>query len=149
MHHADSLQPNLSFTLINAALAMEKSGNLLAAETLYKKAIRLNDVHYLPYERLAGIYLKTGDFAQADKFLYDAQIRKQDFAVNETYFTYGVELGGDTKFDSSYTLYDFCFIDSVRLTTQQQRYFNLDKTLKNLYRHTNPEKERLLQNIIK
>ena len=75
-------------------LVMEKKKNLLAAESYYLRAIKENSVHYLPFERLGNLYLNTGRFADANYYLYQAQTRKKDFAVNDKTFNYGVELGG-------------------------------------------------------
>ena len=94
VQRADSLQPDLSFVLMNAGLAMEKVNNLLAAEAYYRRAIELNKVHFLPYERLARICLMSGRYPLADSFYYEADIRKQYFTINDSYFEYGVELGG-------------------------------------------------------
>ncbi|MFS8083252.1 MAG: caspase family protein [Ginsengibacter sp.] len=89
---ADSLQPNLAFVNINAGLVMEKTGDLLAAESYYLRAIKENNVHYLPYERLGYLYISTGDYAKADSFLYDATIRKELFTINGEAFRYGVRM---------------------------------------------------------
>lgn len=90
---ADSLQPNLAFVLINAGLVMEKKKNILAAESYYLRAIKENNVHYLPYERLANIYLNTNRYDKANYYFYAAQTRKEDFVVNDKNFEYGIELG--------------------------------------------------------
>lgn len=89
---ADSLQPNLAFVNINAGLLMEKNGNLLSAESHYLRAIKENNVHYLPYERLGYLYINTGQYARADSFLYDAKIRKVQFAINGEAFRFGVRM---------------------------------------------------------
>ncbi|MEP7081059.1 MAG: hypothetical protein ABI784_10045 [Ginsengibacter sp.] len=89
---ADSLQPNLAFVNINAGLLMEKTGNLLSAESHYLRAIKENNVHYLPYERLGYLYLGTGDYAKADSYLHDATIRKELFKINEEAFRYGLRM---------------------------------------------------------
>jgi tetratricopeptide (TPR) repeat protein len=94
IYTADSLQPNLAYVYINAGLVMEKKKNLLAAESYYLRAIKENSVHYLPFERLGNLYLNTGNFNDANYYLYQAQTRKKDFAVNDKTFAYGVELGG-------------------------------------------------------
>lgn len=94
IHIADSLQPNLAYVMLNAGIVMEQSNNLLAAESYYKKAIAQNNVHYLPYERLGYVCLIKGDYEKADKYFYDASLRKDAFAVNDKYFEFGVELGG-------------------------------------------------------
>ena len=91
---ADSLAKNLAFVNTNAALAMEKAGNLLGAESHYLRAIKENNVHYLPYQNLGKLYINTGEYAKADSFLYEANRRKEQFAVNESVFNFGIELGG-------------------------------------------------------
>lgn len=91
IHTADSLQPNLAFALINAGLVMEKKENLLAAEFYYLKAIKENDIHYLPYERLSDIYLKKCDYAKANYFFHETETRKKDFTINFENFKHGVE----------------------------------------------------------
>ncbi|MEO6133583.1 MAG: hypothetical protein ABIP35_00435 [Ginsengibacter sp.] len=91
---ADSLQPDLAYVLINAGLVMEKKKNLLAAESFYLRAIKENNVHYLPYERLANIYLNTGLYDKANFYFHETETRKEDFAINDKDFEYGVELGG-------------------------------------------------------
>ncbi|MCF0075025.1 caspase family protein [Dyadobacter sp. CY261] len=91
---ADSLQNDLSYTFMNAGLVMAKQGNLFAAESYFQKAISKNNIHFLPYERLGDLYIRTGDYKKADWFLAAAYSRKKDFAINDKSFTYGVELGG-------------------------------------------------------
>lgn len=94
IHKADSLQNNLSYTWMNAGLVMAKSGNLLASESYFRKAIAQNNVHYLPYQKLGELYITTGEFRAADRFLADAQARRARFAINDRSFKYGIELGG-------------------------------------------------------
>ncbi len=91
---SDSLQPNLSFTLLNAGLVMERDSNWLEATNRYSKAIALNRVHFLPFERLGMLYINTGDYGKADANLYEAAQRKKGWVLNHQYFDYGVELGG-------------------------------------------------------
>ena len=56
-------------------------------------------MHFLPYERLGNIYLQTGEYARADSFLFDASLRKDQFALNGEYFQFGMELGGIPPFE--------------------------------------------------
>lgn len=91
---ADLLQPNLAFVLVNAGLVMEQRKNILAAESYYLRAIKKNNVHYLAYERLANIYLNTGEYDKANYYFFETKTRKKDFAINDEDFKYGVELGG-------------------------------------------------------
>lgn len=135
MQHADSLQPNLSYTLVNAGIAKEKAGNFLAAETMYYKAISLNDVHYLPFERLGNLYLETGDFASADTFFHKAYIRRQDFALNDSYFTFGIEMGQLPGFDSAFKEWQGCpfYVDSLKTESTQQAYVKFTAALEKVY----------------
>ena len=94
VNKADSLQPDLPYVMMNAGLVMEQEKDLLAAESFYKKAISKNTVHFFPYERLGKIYLQTGEYDRADSFLFDASLRKDQFALNDEYFKFGMELGG-------------------------------------------------------
>ena len=91
---ADSLQPGLAYVSTNGGLAMEQEKNWLLAISFFRKAIDQNHVHYLPFERLGNVYLAIGEYEKADSFLYDAMIRRKDFAVNSAYYEDGVELGG-------------------------------------------------------
>lgn len=78
-HIADSLQPDLQNNSINLGIANETSGNLLFAEEDYRKAIEMNSRHYLPFERLGFLYTNTTQYAQADSFFYEADIRKKGY----------------------------------------------------------------------
>ena len=94
IHIADSLQPNLAYVMMNTGLVMEQENNWLAAESFYKKAIAKNSVHFFPYEHLGKIYLLTGEYQKADMFFFEAKIRKGQFAINDDYFKFGIELSG-------------------------------------------------------
>ncbi len=91
---ADSLQPNLAYVLMNAGLVMEQEKNFLAAQTYYLRSINENNVHYFPFERLATIYLHTGEYGLANDYFQKAAQRKNQFAINDAYFNFGLELGG-------------------------------------------------------
>jgi tetratricopeptide (TPR) repeat protein/uncharacterized caspase-like protein len=101
---ADSLQHDLPYILMNAGLLMARQGNLLAAESYFQKAITKNNIHFLPYERLGNLYISTGDYEKADRFLAAAAMRKIDFAVNDQSFVFGIELGGPPGNDSLKTV---------------------------------------------
>ncbi|TDE15573.1 caspase family protein [Dyadobacter psychrotolerans] len=88
---ADSLQDDLSYTAMNAGLAMEQQGNLFEAQRYYHKAIKNNEIHFLPYERLGDIYTKTGEYQKADWFLAAAHMRRKDFAITTNFLKLGVE----------------------------------------------------------
>lgn len=89
---AKSLQPELSYIKINAGLVKEKEKKLLSAEENYLQAIKQNNYHYLPYERLGYLYLQTGQFAKANYNFYEANKRKQGFAINDSIFSTGLEM---------------------------------------------------------
>ncbi|TLV03891.1 TPR end-of-group domain-containing protein [Dyadobacter luticola] len=91
---SDSLQPDLSYSFVNAGLAMEQHGNLLAAESYFLKAIRENERHFLPYERLGSIYTSTGDYGKADWYLTEAAYRKRGYSLNMDYFITGLASTG-------------------------------------------------------
>ena len=76
---ADSLQKGLQGVTVNSGYLNERSGNLLYAEEDYRKAIDMNSRHYLPFERLGYVYLKTAKYALADSFFYEADLRKKGF----------------------------------------------------------------------
>lgn len=128
IHIADSLQQHLAFVFINAGRVMEKKKNLLAAESYYLRAIKENNVHYLPYERLSTIYLHTGDYAKANYFFYQTQIRRKDFAVNDKDFEYGVELGGVNWNETSNEI--FACSEALPESTTLALYLKLYHTLK-------------------
>jgi Flp pilus assembly protein TadD len=107
-HTADSLQPNLAFVNTNAGLVMERSGNLLAAESYYLRAIKENDVHYLPYERLGQLYMRTAEYAKADSFLYESKRRKELFAINDAVFKFGIEQGGYPELEDGESYANYC-----------------------------------------
>jgi tetratricopeptide (TPR) repeat protein len=90
-----TLQTNLPYAMVNEALVWEKEKNYLQAEALYLKAIKLNNVHFFPYERLGLLYLETGNYQKADSFLYEAGLRKNDYTImDEQYFNFGMGAGG-------------------------------------------------------
>ncbi|HYM93073.1 MAG TPA: tetratricopeptide repeat protein [Chitinophagaceae bacterium] len=78
-HVADSLNPDLQNTSVNLGILNEISGNLLYAEEFYRKSIDMNSRHYLPFERLGYLYTNTTQYAQADSFFYEADIRKKGY----------------------------------------------------------------------
>lgn len=90
---ADSLQSNLQSVSINRGFIHEKKGNLLFAEEDYHQAIGINSRHYLPFERLGYTYMRTTDYAMADSFFYEADLRKKGyhFKGNEWELTPNVE----------------------------------------------------------
>jgi len=76
---ADSLQKDFQSVTIAHGLINEKQGNLLFAEEDYRHGIELNSRHYLPFERLGYVYLNTTNYALADSFFYEAELRKKGY----------------------------------------------------------------------
>lgn len=73
----DSLQAGLPCISNNFGLLYENTGNQLFAEEYYRASIDLNSRHYLPFERLGYVYLSRTQYALADSFFYEADLRKQ------------------------------------------------------------------------
>ncbi len=78
---AIELKPDLPEIYSNSGFMYQKKGDLLMAEELCRKSIKLNSRHYLPFERLAYIYQQTTQYALADSFFYEAAIRKKGLHV--------------------------------------------------------------------
>ncbi|MBI1343524.1 MAG: hypothetical protein GC171_11375 [Terrimonas sp.] len=78
-HTAMELQPDFQGTYVNRALLYENQKNQLLAEELYRKSIQLNSRHFLPFERLGYVYMTTTNYAEADSFFFEADIRKRGY----------------------------------------------------------------------
>jgi tetratricopeptide (TPR) repeat protein len=76
---ADSLQAGLQTTSTSLGYVYEQMGNHLFAEEYHRKAIELNSRHFLPFERLGYVYMNTTDYAAADSFFYEADLRKKGY----------------------------------------------------------------------
>ena len=76
---ADSLQNDLQSISINRGFVNEKKGNLLFAEEYYQNAIEINNRHFLPFERLGYVNMNTANYAMADSFFYEADLRKKGY----------------------------------------------------------------------
>lgn len=63
----------------NAGWLYEAQRNFLFAEEMQRKSIFYNSRHFYPFERLAAVYTKTTNYALADSFYYEADLRKQGF----------------------------------------------------------------------
>lgn len=131
LHMADSLQPNLAYVLINAGLVAEQEQNRLAAESYYLHAIKQNNVHYLPFERLGHLYINRGNYQLANEYFYKASTRKNEFAINDAYFAFGIELGGNI-FDKKEVFLDACVIDAVATANKTNPYIQLTEVLLSL-----------------
>ena len=76
---AMALQPAFQNTYVSAGIMHEEMGQWLIAEELFRKSIKINSRHYLPFERLGYTYMKTTNYAQADSFFFEADIRKRGY----------------------------------------------------------------------
>jgi Flp pilus assembly protein TadD len=76
---ADSLQNGLQSISINRGFVNEKKGNLLFAEEYYHNAIEINNRHFVPFERLGYVNMNTANYAMADSFFYEADLRKKGY----------------------------------------------------------------------
>jgi tetratricopeptide (TPR) repeat protein/uncharacterized caspase-like protein len=76
---AKQLQPNFQGIYLNDGILNETTGNLLVAEESYRKSIKLNSRHYLPFERLGFVYTNTTQYFLADSFFYESQKRKRGY----------------------------------------------------------------------
>ncbi|MEO6819603.1 MAG: caspase family protein [Ginsengibacter sp.] len=127
---ADSLQPNLAFVFTSAGMMMERKKNILAAESYYLRTIKINNVHFLPFERLGYIYLNTGDYKKANYYLYQAQMRKKDFSINDVAFAEGPV--SDILFPEYYPDSAKCVQLLVAKNETSRQYIKLLNCLKNL-----------------
>ena len=76
---AEELQPGFQNTFVGAGMMYEELNQWLTAEEMFRKSIQINSRHYLPYERLGYTYLKTTNYAQADSFFFEAEVRKRGY----------------------------------------------------------------------
>src|SRR6266496_6862125 len=76
---AKQLQTGFQGIYVNTGVVYEKKGNLLVAEELFRKSIKINSRHYLPFEELGYVYTNTTQYALADSFFYEAEKRKKGF----------------------------------------------------------------------
>lgn len=76
---AMQLKPGFQGNYVNAGMLNERKGDLLLAEEMYRKSIRINSRHYLPFERLGFVDMSTTQYALADSMFYEADIRKRGY----------------------------------------------------------------------
>ncbi len=79
---AMDLQPGFQNTYVSAGIMHEEMNQWLTAEELFRKSININSRHYLPFERLGYTYMKTTNYAQADSFFFEADVRKRGYFFN-------------------------------------------------------------------
>lgn len=76
---ARKLQPKLQSAFINKGILYEKQGNLLLAEEHFRKSIRINTRHYLPFERMGYVCMNSTRYAEADSNFLEADKRKRGY----------------------------------------------------------------------
>jgi tetratricopeptide (TPR) repeat protein len=69
-------QSNLQSPYIIDGNLYLQSDNLLFAEEMYQKAIKLNSRHYLPFEKLGETFLKVQNFEASNHYYYESESRK-------------------------------------------------------------------------
>ncbi|MBK6379589.1 MAG: caspase family protein [Chitinophagaceae bacterium] len=133
---ADSLEKDLHPVKVTMGYINEKKGNLLSAEEYYHNAIDINSRHFAPFERLGFVYMNTTDYARADSFFYEADLRKKGyhFKGNE----WEIISGGKDKQQLSpmFCDYDTTNINPTDLFTffiwgmDQYKYQNYDNAIR-------------------
>ncbi len=76
---AKAINADLLCIYLNSGFLYEKKGDQLLAEEHYHKAIHINSRHYSPFERLGYVYMNTTQYALANSFFYEADIRKRGY----------------------------------------------------------------------
>ena len=76
---AKALRPDLQGIYVNTGYLYQQKGDLLQAEELYRKSIKINSRHYLPFENLGTVCMNTTQYTLADSFFYEADIRKKGY----------------------------------------------------------------------
>jgi len=76
---AIELQKDFQGTYVNTGVVYQRTGNLLMAEEMFRKSIKMNSRHFLPFEGLGYVYMNTTQYAVADSFFYEAELRKKGF----------------------------------------------------------------------
>ncbi len=85
---AKKIQPEFQSLFVNAGILNEQKNNLLVAEEMFRKSIKLNSRHYFPFERLGYVYMNTTSYAQADSFFYEADIRKRGYHFSPEFLSF-------------------------------------------------------------
>ncbi|MBK8494791.1 MAG: tetratricopeptide repeat protein [Chitinophagaceae bacterium] len=80
---AFKLQPGLQDIYVSRGIIFEKNEKRLQAEEAFQKSIKLNDRHFLPFERLGYVYMNNMAFAKADSVFNAAAERKKGFYFSE------------------------------------------------------------------
>ncbi|MBK6635180.1 MAG: hypothetical protein IPG38_13520 [Chitinophagaceae bacterium] len=70
-------QPGLQDIFVSQGIILEKKEKRLQAEEAFWKSIKLNNRHFLPFERLGYVYMNNMAFAKADSVFNAAAERKR------------------------------------------------------------------------
>ncbi len=76
-------QPGLQDIFVSRGIILEKKEKRLQAEEAFWKSIKLNNRHFLPFERLGYVYMNNMAFAKADSVFNAAAERKKGFYFSE------------------------------------------------------------------
>lgn len=79
LDNAWKLQPEFQGNFVNTGFLYERKGNLLLAEEHFRKSIRMNSRHYLPFERMGYVCMNTTRYAEADSNFLEADKRKRGY----------------------------------------------------------------------
>ncbi len=114
MYYADSakvLQPGFQDLYLGYGIIYEKKGTLLQADEQFQKSIKINDRHFIPFERLGYVYMQNTAFAKADSMFYESGERKKGFYFNELNNARSMRLP-----KSMLPPFIECYIDSVTIS---------------------------------
>jgi len=89
---AISLQGDLQNNIILHGMIAEKKSDWLNAEESYRHAIDLNQQYFLPFERLAEVYLQTNQYTDADFLYHEAEERKKGYHFEKGDRTFSSEI---------------------------------------------------------
>ena len=76
---AKKRQNDLQDIETNSGIVYARKGKLLMAEELFRKAIKINSRYFLPFENLGYVYNKTTQYAMADSFFFESELRKKGY----------------------------------------------------------------------
>jgi Tfp pilus assembly protein PilF/uncharacterized caspase-like protein len=112
--------------IIDGSIYMN-GNNLLFAEEQFQRAIKINSRHFLPFEKLGELYLKTQDFELANDYYYEAELRKLGLFFLPPYIL-------NSMVASPAIYMSPCFIDSTKVNKRDilanfavgKYYFDID-----------------------
>jgi hypothetical protein len=81
------------------------------AEELFRKSIKLNSRYYVPFENLGYTYYYSTQYALADSFFYESELRKRGY-----HFTTRQVMGPPVP--ESFTPFYYCDFDTLDIGPQ-------------------------------